>query len=90
MSEYYIGYIVCDEGRDEHLVKHELNIDNVRDAVQSPNRAHSVSWLDDPNDERGPRLLARGFTRNNTLIGVILYEIDAEDGTWRLCTAFPL
>ena len=90
MVAFYVGYIECPGDLASHIGRRGLSFDDVRDAVQAPNRPASLDWLDDPLDQRGPRLLATGSTSTGNLICVILYPIDPPDGTWRLGTAFYL
>jgi hypothetical protein len=90
VEPFYVGFIVCPDTLVDHIGRRGLSFDDVRDAVQAPASPESLSWLDDPEDSRGPRLLARGWTDQGKLIGVILYPIDLDDGTWRLGTAFYL
>lgn len=69
--------------------KHGLSEQDVRDAVQWPARVLQASWLEPPDDPRGPRLVVKGLTGTGRLIKVVLYPVDQIYGTWRLGTAHP-
>lgn len=84
MESVYIGRVEISPAMAEKLQsKHGLTPDDVRDACSAPIRP---GWQDHP--QHGRRLLLTGFTRQGTLLKVILQAVDPRDGTWRLRTAF--
>ncbi len=86
----YIGQVVVPPAVAEKIgSKHGLSEQDVRDAVQWPARVLQASWLEPPDDPRGPRLVVKGLTGTGRLIKVVLYPVDQTDGIWRLGTAHP-
>lgn len=61
---------------------HGVTADDVLDALES---YEAVGWDEDP--DRGPRLLVTSQIGQRR-IRVVLYEIDAGRGEWRLATAY--
>lgn len=86
----HIGQVIVPPAVAEKIgSKHGLSEQDVRDAVQWPARVLQASWLEPPDDPRGPRLVVKGLTGTGRLIKVVLYPVDQTDGIWRLGTAHP-
>lgn len=64
--------------------RHNVSADEVREAViLTP--VLGARWH---IDERGSRLLVAGTTASGKVLKVVLYPVDANEGIWRLGTAF--